>query len=496
MEINPQPIRELVHQHICSEMNGAYRDLFKGIKQDWKQLKHVIEQQIPAFLPNKVIHLPYGPRTIVAPNGKKWYSRKYLQKQNRPKRAILIGVIIAGVQAVGGLIMKGADMYNNYKRNKAMAAVMDTLIENDRWFHQRMLALEGDLGVVAQTVAMGFAQINSGFQTLNRSIARTGAEMVLMLNLTERHFKETHEVLNNHHLALYYLSKGITTLIPLMRKYRQVVTNYRLVIKGFLDGLDELRTGRLCYEVLDPIMLSKYLRTIATDLDRSHSQYTLAFQHTYQYYAEPLISFTNSPDYLLVQIPIFLVYKHQLPMTLFSTETVPVPYDAETYLGLRQQYTEVQLNATYFVVGTDQYTLLSRKQLELCIKLRTVYYCEQAYLLKSKEISSCHAAIYFDLPLEQKVSSCSFVYTQNKAYDPRIIDTGTQFILSNLPQPWILVCETSQRPFTIPYSTYQIINHTELCKCALSAGYEYQINKAQVQCEDGVTADSDFVTYN
>ena len=104
-------------------------------------------------------------------------------------------------------MMKGADVYNNYKRNKAMAAAMDTLIENDRWFHQRMLTLEGHLGVVGQMVAMGSAQINSGFQTLNRSIARTAAEMVLMLNLTERQFKETHKVLNNHHLALYYLSK-------------------------------------------------------------------------------------------------------------------------------------------------------------------------------------------------------------------------------------------------------------------------------------------------
>ena len=301
--------------------------------------------------------------------------------------------------------------------------------------------------------------------------------------------------MNNHHLALYYLSKGITTLIPLMHKYRQAVTNYRLIIKGFLDGLDKLSTGRLCCEVLDPIMLSKYLRTIATHLDRSHSQYTLACQHTYQYYAEPLILFTNSPDYLLLQILIFSVYKHQLPMTLFSTETVPVPYNAETYLGLRQQYTEVQLNTTYFAVGQDQYTLLSHKQLDLCIKLRMIYYCEQAYLLKSKEIPSCQAAVHFDLPPEQKVSSCSFVYTQNKVYDPQIIDTGTQFVLSNLPQPWILVCETSQRPFTIPYSTYQIINHTELCECALSAGYKYQINKAQVQCEDGVSPDSDFVTY-
>ena len=182
-------------------------------------------------------------------------------------------------------------------------------------------------------------------------------------------------------------------------------------------------------------------------------------------------------------------------MTLFSTETVPVPYDAETYLGLRQQYTEVQLNATYFVVGPDQYTLLFHKQLDLCIKLRMIYYCEQAYLLKSKEIPSCQAAIYFDLSPEQKVLSCSFVYTKNKAYDPRIIDTGTQFVLSNLPQPWILVCDTSQRPFTIPYLTYRIINHTELCECALSTGYEYQINKAQVQCEDHFSPHSDFATY-
>ena len=98
-------------------------------------------------------------------------------------------------------------------------------------------------------------------------------------------------------------------------------------------------------------------------------------------------------------------------MTLFSTEMVPVPYDAETYLRLRQQYTEVQLNATYFAVGMNQYTLLSYKQLDLCIKLRMIYYCEQAFLLKSKELPSCQAAIYFDLPPEQKVSSCSFVYT-------------------------------------------------------------------------------------
>ena len=284
-EVNPQPIRELVHQHICREMTEVYRDIFKGIEEDWDQMTHIIDTQIPSFLPNCLVNSSNGPRTIVAPNGQIWYSRQYLDKQNRQKRLAILP-ILTGINVVGGLMAKGFDVYNNYRCNKAMTAAMDTLMENDRKFHKRMLTLEDNLGLVTQMVVTGFERINTGFQLLNRSIARTTFTLESMLNQTERRFKDVHETLNNHHLALYFLSKGILGLIPLMCRYRQAVTNYRLLVKGFLDGLDELSTG--CYEVLDPIMLSKNLRLIANDLDRSHSDYVLAFQHMYQYYAEPL----------------------------------------------------------------------------------------------------------------------------------------------------------------------------------------------------------------
>ena len=60
-----------------------------------------------------------------------------------------------------------------------------------------------------------------------------------------------------------------------------MLQKYRLAIKGFIDGLDEMSTGRLCYEIPDPIQLSRYLRTIVKDLTDSNSDYTLAFQHMY-----------------------------------------------------------------------------------------------------------------------------------------------------------------------------------------------------------------------
>ena len=61
-----------------------------------------------------------------------------------------------------------------------------------------------------------------------------------------------------------------------------------------------------------------------------------------------MVSFTNGPDDVLIQIPIFLRYKFQLPMSLFSTQVLPVPYDAETYLGLRLQFTEAQIAPRLF----------------------------------------------------------------------------------------------------------------------------------------------------
>ena len=98
----------------------------------------------------------------------------------------------------------------------------------------------------------------------------------------------------------------------------------------------------------------------------------------------------------------------------------------------------------YFAVSDTQYIELTEEQLSMCWKLRGVYYCEQVYLLISKEVKSCEAAIYFEMSEEVKVATCDFWYTQNIEYPPKILDIGKQFVLSNLPQPWILMCKKLQ----------------------------------------------------
>ena len=48
-----------------------------------------------------------------------------------------------------------------------------------------------------------------------------------------------------------------------------MLQEYRAGMKGFIDCLDEMSTGRLRFEVLDPVQLSKYLKTIKKDLTDS-----------------------------------------------------------------------------------------------------------------------------------------------------------------------------------------------------------------------------------
>ena len=63
--------------------------------------------------------------------------------------------------------------------------------------------------------------------------------------------------------------------------------------------------------------------------------YEPVFTDVYQNYGNLLASFTNTIDDLILQLPILIKLKVQVPMSLYSMDTVPVPLDAETYTGAK-----------------------------------------------------------------------------------------------------------------------------------------------------------------
>ena len=57
--------------------------------------------------------------------------------------------------------------------------------------------------------------------------------------------------------------------------------------------------------------------------------------------------------------------KVQVPMSLFSVETVPVPLDAETYIRDKREYTQIILETEYIAATDNNYVPLTQTQISL-----------------------------------------------------------------------------------------------------------------------------------
>ena len=161
----------------------------------------------------------------------------------------------------------------------------------------------------------------------------------------------------------------------------------------------------------------------------------------YQYYGNSLISFTNTIDDLLLQIPILIKLKFQVPMSLFSIETAPVPLDAETYIGEKREYTQIIPETKLIALTESNYIPLTQAQISLCAKIGYMYYCEYAHLLKKCMEHTCMSAIYYYQGSDIEAKQCKTIVTFDTTLECKILDTSNLLILLNLQRPWAIACK-------------------------------------------------------
>ena len=182
-------------------------------------------------------------------------------------------------------------------------------------------------------------------------------------------------------------------------------------------------------------------------------------------------------------------------MLLFSIEMAPVPLDAETYLGEKREYTQTIPETELIALTENNYIPLMQAQISLCAKIGYMYYCEYAHLLKKCMEHTCMSAMYYDQGSDIKAKQCKTIVTFDTIPESKILDTGNLFILSNLQKPWTIACKDISRVFEIEYSTYRILNRSELYECSLTAG-NYLLSYTNINCGNAPEArDSYFTTY-
>ena len=470
-----------LHQVICNTFKIDYFQEMDIIIKLRNRLECKINYTLPALLPNKLNTMRQGPATS--------------GENIRNKRAIPTLAIIQGIAAIGGMMIKGINALVDAKRASSFNNAIKLVNENVQITHDRLITLENRTAMMAKAIIPILKDFKEQINNTNDRLIRHYHMMTRAHERYNRLFRQTHKTFQLYNLALLMFTDYIMILVGTLQRIHRQYIRYKSAIEDTLIGIENLNSGYLTHHILDPKILAKYLEAVEDDLEETAPEFELVFTSVYQYYGNSLISFTNTIDDLLLQLPILIKLKVQVPMSLFSIETVPVPLDAETYLGEKREYTQIMLETELIALTENNYIPLTQAQILLCAKIGYMYYCEYAHLLKKCMEHTCMSAIYYEQGSDVKVKQCKTIITFDTIPESKIIDAGNLLILSNLQKPWTIACKDVSRVFEIEYSTYRILNRSELCECSLTAG-NYLLSYTNINCGNKTQArDGYFTTY-
>ena len=226
--------------------------------------------------------------------------------------------------------------------------------------HNRLVTLENRASMMVKAIMPALKYLKSQINNTNTQLASQYNMMSSAHNRYNLLFRQTHKTEAKHHFALLLFKNYLTVQVGTLQRIHRQYIRYGSALDDTLIGIENLNSGYLTHCILDSQVLTRYLEIIEDDLEEKETEYEPVFTSVYQYYGNSLASFTNTIDDLLLQLPILIKLKVQVPMSLFSIETAPVLLDAETYIGDKREYTQVILETKYVALTDNNYVQLTQ----------------------------------------------------------------------------------------------------------------------------------------
>ena len=421
---NPNPLNNdtrtndnELHQQLCGTFKIDYLQEMDVITKVNVILECEIIITLPALLPNKITGYSRGLVTSSDETGQD-------KLCSRNKRAIPLLAIAQGTAVIGSMLIKGINALVDAKRASSFNIAIKMLNTNVEITYNRLGTLENGTSVMVKAIMPVLKDLKLQVNKTNEQLASQYRMMSSAHNRYNLLFRWTHETQMIHHFALVLFKNYLTTQVDTLQRIHRQYIRYESALDDTLIGIENLYSGYLTHHTWDPQVLTKYLEIIEDDLEGTAPEYEPVFTSVYQYYGNSLASFTNTIDDLLLQLPILIKLKVQVPMPLFSIETLPVPLDTETYIGDKREYTQIILETKYIALTHNNYVPLTQVQISLCAKIGYMYYCEYAHLLKKCTKHTCMSTIYYGQESKIKANQCKTIVTFDNTLESKILDAG------------------------------------------------------------------------
>ena len=328
--LNPNPFNDDMRtndnelpQRLCGTFKIDYLQEMDIITKLKIRLECKINITLMALLPIKIKDNSRGPVTS---------SDKSEQDNScsRSKRATPLLAIAQGTAAIGGMLIKGINTLVDAKRASSFNNAIKMLNINVEITHNRLFTLENRTSMMVKAIMPVLKDLKSQISNTNAQLAPQYRMMSSAHNRYNLLFRWMYKTQTIHHFALLLFKNYLTIQVGTLQRIHRQYIGYESALDDTLIGIENLNSGYLTHCILDPQVLTRYLVIIEDDLEDTVPEYEPVFTSVYQYYGNSLASFTNTIDDLLLQLPILIKLKVQVPMSFFSIETAPVPLDAET----------------------------------------------------------------------------------------------------------------------------------------------------------------------
>ena len=169
----------------------------------------------------------------------------------RSKRAIPALVIIQGVTAIGGMMIKEINAVVDAKRASSFNNAIKLVNENVQITHDRLITLENRTTMMAKAIIPVLKDFKEQVNSTNDRLIRQYRMMTRAHDRYNRLFRQTHETFQIHHLALLMFKDYITILVGTLQRIHRQYVRYESALDDTLIGIENLNSGYLTHHILD-----------------------------------------------------------------------------------------------------------------------------------------------------------------------------------------------------------------------------------------------------
>ena len=138
-------------------------------------------------------------------------------------------------------------------------------------------------------------------------------------------------------------------------------------------------------------------------------------------------------------------------------------------------------------MSSDLYIPLTELQFSLHKHMRIIYYCENAHLLRHRCEHISGSASNYHIDSRMNAMHYKAKHTIKLKPDPTILDSGDLILpLESLKTVDTCLC-TRNRPTSLEYSAYRVINGTKFWECSFAAR-PYYLTQNMLSCKNNAAA--------